>query len=230
MVVGGRKRGWMVASVVGVAVLAAAVGVARAAIPDANGVIHACYSKKGGVLRVSDSGACDRGRIPLSWNQAGVQGPAGPAGPPGPAGPTGSAGSAGSTGSAVRMTSITSTHLFTTTGFEKILSTNLPAGTYALTAHAVLTGSSGTTAGWQVACELKDGATRLGGARAEQRVEHDPNLTYVPQESLTVVGTVTVPAAGTEISLWCLDNGSGIRAIPSDYGAQLMSVKVGGSF
>src|SRR6266700_3146585 len=31
-------------------------GAAYAVIPDSNGVIHACYSKTGGALRVSDTG------------------------------------------------------------------------------------------------------------------------------------------------------------------------------
>ena len=70
-------------------VLALAGGVAYAAIPDGQGVIHGCYKLNKGDLRVIDSGACASGELPLSWNQTGPQGPAGPAGPAGPPGPSG---------------------------------------------------------------------------------------------------------------------------------------------
>lgn len=49
-------------------------GVAYAAIPDSQGVIHACYSKNGGVLRVSDTGECKSTEVGLSWNNVGPAG------------------------------------------------------------------------------------------------------------------------------------------------------------
>src|SRR5207302_4966596 len=56
-------------------------------IPDSGGVIHGCYSKKDGSLRVIDTGlggTCDaKKETALDWNQTG---PAGPQGPPGPSG------------------------------------------------------------------------------------------------------------------------------------------------
>lgn len=63
------------------AVLAVAVA-ATAAIPDANGVIHACRNSKSGLLRVIDTDkgqTCGKGEVALSWNQTGPQGPAGSA-------------------------------------------------------------------------------------------------------------------------------------------------------
>jgi hypothetical protein len=68
------------------ALLAVAAGVAYAAIPDGQGVIHACYKVNKGDLRVIDSGACAAGEAGVSWNQTGPQGQAGPAGPAGPQG------------------------------------------------------------------------------------------------------------------------------------------------
>jgi hypothetical protein len=45
-------------------------------------VIHGCYSKDTGVLRiVSGPGDCSGVESPISWNQTGPQGPPGPAGP-----------------------------------------------------------------------------------------------------------------------------------------------------
>ena len=54
--------------------VAATVGVAYAAIPDANGVIRACYSRSGGALRVSDNGTCKSTEISLTWNNVGPAG------------------------------------------------------------------------------------------------------------------------------------------------------------
>jgi len=60
---------------------AAAGGIAYAAIPDTNGVIHACYATKDGTLRVIDNStvSCNTSKEQeLSWNQVGPQGPPGP--------------------------------------------------------------------------------------------------------------------------------------------------------
>jgi hypothetical protein len=92
------RRPWVV--VAAVAALVGVVAVAQAAIPDGNGVIHACYSSNG-VLRVVDTGAgdaCKSNEAGLDWNQQGVQGPAGPQGEQGPAGPAGPQGPAGASG------------------------------------------------------------------------------------------------------------------------------------
>jgi hypothetical protein len=74
-------------AVIGFAVIGA---IAYAAIPDSSGVIHGCYLKTNGALRVIDPGSssrCSVNEIPIAWNQAGREGPAGPAGPAGPPGP-----------------------------------------------------------------------------------------------------------------------------------------------
>jgi collagen triple helix repeat protein len=86
-------------------------GVAWATIPSADGVIHGCYQKSDGQLRVVDGGAaCRASELALSWNQTGpqgLQGPkgdkgdtgaTGPQGPPGAQGPQGEKGETGSTG------------------------------------------------------------------------------------------------------------------------------------
>jgi hypothetical protein len=76
-----------VAAAVAVAITGGAI--AYASIPDANGVIHGCYTVKGGSLRVIDTAkgqTCATGQHSLNWNQKGTQGPPGP---PGPAGVSG---------------------------------------------------------------------------------------------------------------------------------------------
>ena len=68
----------------------AVAGAALAAIPDGNGIIHACRKIDGGALRVvAKSSACRSGERVLAWNKRGPAGPTGPAGPQGPQGPAG---------------------------------------------------------------------------------------------------------------------------------------------
>jgi hypothetical protein len=86
-----RKR---VAAFVGFAMLVTAGGVAYATIPDASGVIHGCYMRTTGALRVIDrekGQTCGPVQQELNWNQRGPQGPAGPRGETGPQGPSGTA-------------------------------------------------------------------------------------------------------------------------------------------
>jgi len=89
-----RKR--LAAVVAAVAALGVA-GVAYAQIPDSAGVIHSCYLKSGGALRVIDSSVtkCKSTETSLNWNQKGATGPKGATGASGASGPTGPTGPAG---------------------------------------------------------------------------------------------------------------------------------------
>ncbi len=71
--------------------------IAYASIPDAGGVVHGCYKKSGGSLRVIDdtTATCDNNETPIQWSQSGPQGPQGPQGSQGPQGPAGPAGPGG---------------------------------------------------------------------------------------------------------------------------------------
>jgi hypothetical protein len=87
---------WLVSAIA----VAALAGAAYATIPGSDGVIHGCYTKSGGTLRVIDASVttCKDGETSLNWNQAGVPGPPGPQGeqgPPGPPGPKGDQGDPG---------------------------------------------------------------------------------------------------------------------------------------
>jgi hypothetical protein len=104
--------------VVAVALVAGLVagGVAVAAIPDGDGVIHSCVRNRDGRLRVIDPDedeTCRKSEKALDFNQSGPVGPAGAAGgtgargaagrqgstgPAGPAGATGATGVAGAPG------------------------------------------------------------------------------------------------------------------------------------
>jgi hypothetical protein len=103
---GGRL---VLALAVGGAVFGIATAV-QASIPDASGVIHACYNTSlahgnpTGALRVIDTakpnGNCASWETALNWNQKGVTGATGATGPTGagPTGPTGPKGATGPTG------------------------------------------------------------------------------------------------------------------------------------
>lgn len=79
--------------------LASGTGLVYASIPDASGVIHACYGRAGSI-RIIDTAReqCRSGEQLLSWNQIGPQGPEGTSGPEGPAGPIGPEGPEGPEG------------------------------------------------------------------------------------------------------------------------------------
>jgi hypothetical protein len=81
-------------------VLAALAGAAYATIPGGDGVIHSCYAKSGGTLRVIDASVvnCKDGETALNWNQQGAKGDKGDPGPPGPQGPQGIQGEPGPAG------------------------------------------------------------------------------------------------------------------------------------
>ena len=93
------RRAWWV--VLGVLVGALVGGsVAYASIPDSSGIIHGCYQKNIGNLRVVDpsTDACRPSEVGLDWNQTGPTGAAGPTGPKGGTGATGRTGPTGSGG------------------------------------------------------------------------------------------------------------------------------------
>lgn len=74
-----RGRDLAVGALLG-AVIASAVGVAYAAIPDGGGVVHACYqtvtsaTKPVKLLDTAKATACPTGWKPVTWNQKGVNG------------------------------------------------------------------------------------------------------------------------------------------------------------
>jgi hypothetical protein len=76
----------------------AASGFAVASIRGHSGIIHGCYQKHGGSLRVIDrskrgsAGKCRKSEKSLSWNQKGKRGIQGPPGIQGKTGPQGPAG------------------------------------------------------------------------------------------------------------------------------------------
>ena len=80
-----------------VAAFAVAGGIAYAAIPDAAGVIHACYrtstdDQKGQLRVVEDPANCRSNELAIQWNQRGAAGASGATGASGASGATGATG------------------------------------------------------------------------------------------------------------------------------------------
>jgi hypothetical protein len=94
---------------VGAVVAASLAGTAYATIPGGDGVIHACYTKSGGTLRVIDASVtkCKSTETSLDWSQRGLPGPKGDPGEPGPPGPQGEQGNPGSAGPGARWAEVT---------------------------------------------------------------------------------------------------------------------------
>jgi hypothetical protein len=222
--------------------LVASVGVGYAAIPGIGGVIHACYNDKSnpsGMLRVIDAEAgakCAKNEKSLIFNQTGPQGPVGPQGPagpqgePGPVGPAGPAGPAGPQGEPGPAGVSTATFAFTTApviikeNMTKVLSKNLPAGSWALVATANIS-SPGPITGSDfirtTRCELRSGASVIGSASDRRSiVELDDVL-----RSLSMNGGAALLAGG-EVSLWCADQ-TGNGKVDQ---AQMMILQVGSFF
>jgi hypothetical protein len=103
----------------------------------------------------------------------------------------------------------------------KVLSKNLPGGSWAIVAtanlHSLIPGSSDriSTCG----CELRNGNAVVGGA-TDRRVIPEGDRVLI---SLSMNGGAQVPAGGGEVSLHChSQNGNSIDS------AQMMMIQVGG--
>lgn len=82
-----RRRGPVTAVAIGTAILMVLGGAAFAAIPDGDGVFHACVDRVGNVRLVEGGAECRSNETAVTWNHTGPQGPSGETGPQGPAGP-----------------------------------------------------------------------------------------------------------------------------------------------
>jgi hypothetical protein len=120
------------------------VAVAAASGGSTASVIHGCYARKGGQLRVARQ--CNRGEIAVMWNKKGPAGADGARGARGPQGPTGlSEGwtAYGPPGGAITLT---------TTKQTVAITKPLPAGNYLFWGSAVML--AGTAEHW-VECDVR---------------------------------------------------------------------------
>jgi hypothetical protein len=235
------KKPWI--CVVLVATVALGVGAtAYASIPDSSGVIHGCYLKGLGTLRVIDSPnqkCLNVIETPIQWNQ---QGPVGPAGPPGPKGPTGGAGpqgnagpkgdtgpqgaAGGSSSAAFAFTSSVTGLNHDETIYTDVLSHDVPAGNWVGEVTVNIGLDNGTFAPSEdinrtTDCQLRDTGNDVIGSAVDRRVIADGDTEAV---SLAFNGGLTAGSSGGNFSVWCRSQ-DGDNAIVNE--AQLMMIQVG---
>jgi hypothetical protein len=228
-----------------VAVLATAAlaigATAYASIPDSSGVIHGCYLKGVGTLRVIDSPSqkCFTAiETPIQWNQTGPQGPPGPQGPKGSTGPQGPAGGQGPQGPQGPQGAAggpsTATFSFTQTpagldssgGFTDVLSRDLPEGSWAVSATVNITESNGSFGPSHdeirdAYCELRNTTGGPIGSAFDRRLIPE---TDKAAPSLAFNGGATMGPSGGNVSLYCKSSADSAEVSQ----AQIMFIQVGG--
>jgi hypothetical protein len=199
----GVLRGRRLLPMIVAGVVLAAGGVALATIPDGSGVIHGCYAKSGGALRVIDAGVtnCAKTETSLNWNAQGPQGPVGPAGPAGPAGPQGPTGPQGPAGpqgpsgmSQGYLASSSSSAVAESPAFSKVGSRNqVPDGSYMIWAQVqLLDGLNEPTASCKIAVNGSD-------------LSNSDTLLVLKQGigALTIVSAATLSGGGSTVEVDC---------------------------
>jgi hypothetical protein len=184
-----------------VVALATAGGLAYAAIPDSSGVIHGCYKAAGGGLRVidTDKGAtCTTGEKSLNWNQTGPQGTTGPRGP--------------SDAYFARMINEQLIHRYRDGG-NTLVTLDLPAGDYAVTAKVELADNSDAFV--DAECEIISGGTSVDPG---QLFHHTP-----VSIGISLLATVSGP---TTVGVHCFTfDATGLIAI--NHGTAILATQVG---
>jgi Collagen triple helix repeat (20 copies) len=188
------------------AALLVAGGVAYATIPDSNGVIHGCYAKSGGALRVIDASVtnCKSTETSLDWNVQGQQGPQGAQGPPGPQGdpgPQGVQGVAGPQGpqgpSGLSHAYVAATKLVPIAQFPAVSSTasiaNVPAGSYLVWAQVSLDDPQ----------NLAGSCTVSVNGTADQGTQTVFSTSPTGGANMTLVATETLTGGGSSVGLDC---------------------------
>jgi hypothetical protein len=205
--------------------LVAVGSAAYATIPDNNQVIHGCYSRSGGSLRVIDDSVtnCAKSETALSWNVMGQQGPQGLQGVQGPQGPQGEQGPQGVQGvqglqgpsgaSHGYLASTTSVVIAQDPAVSTILSLySVPDGSYMLSANVPITDQGNEPF---VSCRVV-----ING------VDQDSSAVQIALKNgigeITLVSAVTVTGGGTTVQVSC----NSIDATSSTGNANLSLLKV----
>jgi hypothetical protein len=203
------KPAFVALAIAGIALVVG--GIAYAAIPDGSGVIHGCYQKNQGALRVIDTGTtqtCSSSETPLTWSQTGPQGQPGQQGPPGPTGPSDVWSVDGYDAGFKNLAPFnTSVDLATTP--------TLPAGSYFVQAETEAENALSVTTDY--ACDLVDSANNV---YQDTRVTGPSTVTNWVTIPVQAVITLTGPDT---ISLSCEALTAGAEA----FNWQLAAIKIG---
>lgn len=212
------------------ALVVALAGAAWAAIPGPEGIIHGCYNKHTGALRVIDTaahGKCKRGESELNWMEVGPPGPRGGGGPRGVTGKTGPEGPKGAAGglSNAYTASESTTVPLSSTEPAKVLTLELPAGDYAVTASVEIANED-TKPGTEAAtCTLKKASSTTGEATAVATVPFLEHVEGGEAQTVPLVGTWSLSATEA-LELACKKTSTGSGTVSAKL-ARIDAVDVG---
>jgi hypothetical protein len=203
-----RKPAAVVA--IAAAALLVVAGVAYATIPDSGGVIHGCYSKSGGSLRVIDVSVtnCQKSETALDWNVQGQQGPQVPAGPQGapgqqgPAGPQGNPGPQGPAGppgpsglSHGYLASTSNVPISQAPAFSEVaLLSAVPDGNYMVSAQIGAVDSGGSNP--DIRCRVSVNGSVIPGTDSRAPGQDS-------EATLTIVSAAPLTGGGNSVSVSC---------------------------
>jgi Collagen triple helix repeat (20 copies) len=190
--------------------VAGVITLTRGSIPDASGVIHGCFKKSDGTIRVIDNSvtSCGSNETSIAWNMSGPIGPQGPVGPQGPAGPVGPTGAIGPQGPAgpqgpqgpAGTPGISEAYVATGTFVDialtgtDVLSKVAPAGNYVLIASGRFISSDKDDQ--VLTCELRSDGTTVNSVFKVMRGIDDVILTIQGQTSVSVNTLLTLNCRG----------------------------------
>jgi hypothetical protein len=182
--------------------LVLAGGIAFATIPDPNGVIHACYTKSTGELRVIDASVtnCTKKQTSLNWNVQGPQGPPGIEGRPGTPGIQGPPGpSHGYENSA------TNVAVAQDPARSKVVQiNNLPAGNYMIWASVTFEDALNEP---DVACRLDVDGTEIPNSVSQ--IELKSGL-----GDMSLVSAATLTGSGSTVEVLCNASDNSVSVTP----------------
>jgi hypothetical protein len=186
--------------------LVAVGGAASATIPDNNQVIHGCYSRSGGSLRVIDDSVtnCAKSETALSWNVTGQQGPQGLPGVQGPQGVQGEQGPQGVQGVQGPQGPSGASHGYLASS-NNVLIAQDPAVSTILSLYSVPDGSYMLSANLPISDHLNEPFVScrvvLNG------VDQDSTATQIELKNglgeITLVSAVTLTGGGTTVQVSC---------------------------
>jgi hypothetical protein len=195
-------------AIVGIALVVG--GIAYAAIPDGSGVIHGCYQKNQGTLRVIDTGTtqtCSSSEAPLTWSQTGPQGQPGEQGEQGPPGPTGPSDVWSVDGCCAVLKNIAPFDTWVTVA----TTSTLPAGSYSVESEIEIENTLSTFTGY--ACDLVD---------SEANIYQDTRFSSSDWVTIPDQAVITLASPDT-ISLSCFASQPGAEA----FNWKLAAIKIG---
>jgi hypothetical protein len=214
-----------------IALLAALGGGAWAAIPGPEGIIHGCYNRHNGALRVIDTTArqrCRRRESELDWDEIGPPGPRGGGGKAGKNGTNGKNGVNGKNGTNGTPGAPGVSNAYTggqsgSVGLSStptgVLALSVPSGDYVVTASVKLTNadaSGGATE--QATCQLKNVSSAGSEATASAAIP----FTSAPAAADTVPLNGSAVGA-TQLEMQCERQSSGAVSASA---AQIDAVQV----